>query len=377
MWKRPEWLLVGLLWACSAPQDLPEVLSGEMDTQLVAGDQSKAGQSRTDQKAIIVRSMEEKMRILLGQAVRRFEEVHDRFARELDALVVPPKIQAVEKELSDFYHQRETVYEERVQSIIDKYEAELISTLGYLEPKVWEVAFEVVGSEDMGISFGSRTGIDEVDESAESTLELIHFRSGQDRLINDGAFAKQNRLFMDRIYKNDIEEVGRLSIYVSDPMRHYFRKDDDAIAVSVAFQKKGLDPKIPLAFHQLVRNRVVRGGSVWFDSRFHWDETLGSPDGRLRLEEAPGSTEVVVSKVFYPRINMDHPESDKLRDFSAIRDYKTAVVNTQTGEVIDCVSWQYMWNISHFGAVAVEKGEPPQRDEEAEEIQSFLNAARR
>ena len=81
---------------------------------------------------------------------------------------------------------------------------------------------------------------------------------------------------------------------------------------------------------------------------------------------------VIVSQVFYPRVNMDHPYFDRLKDYTAVRDYKTAVVNADTGEVLDCVSWQYKWHISHYGSVAVEKGASPSEDADAVILKQML-----
>jgi hypothetical protein len=156
-------------------------------------------------------------------------------------------------------------------------------------------------------------------------------------------------------------------------MRHHFRKDEDVVAVTVAYQKKGIDPEIPIEFVQAVRNRMVRGGATLFDSKFHLDSNLRTDDGRLSLEENEDFPQVVVSEVFYPRLNMDASNYDRFRDYTAIRDYKTAVVNAETGEILDAVSWQYKWQISHFGRIAVEKGSPPVKDEGAIKIKNLMN----
>jgi hypothetical protein len=241
-----------------------------------------------------------------------------------------------------------------------------------MDPKVWEVAFEVTGTKDMGVSFDSRTGIDEVDEVANATLNLIEFRSGRDALLDLGQHARYHRIYMDRIYKNDIENQGRLSVYASDPMRHFFRKNEDVVALTVAYQKKGIDPEIPLEFRQVVRNRVIRGGTNKYITSFHWDSTLGNDYGRLRIESNDDHPEVVVSSVFYPRLAMDHPYFERMKDFTAIRDYMTAVINRDTKEILDCVAWQFQWHISHFGCVAVEKGSTAVKLDDVSILQALL-----
>ncbi|MBU0754501.1 MAG: hypothetical protein KJ645_05140 [Planctomycetes bacterium] len=322
-------------------------------------------------KSEYIQDMEREMRLLLGWAMERFEDLQKRLTETLKPIIAPPKIQAVEKELADFYSAQDAEYEKQVTEITERYEQELEGILNYLRPRVWEVAFSVTGSSNVGQGTGQSTGIPEVDEIATATLDLIDFRSGVDEVRDIGQHARITRLFMDRIYKNEVEGQGRFSLFVSDPVRHYFRRDEDAIGVTVTYQRKGLDPSIPLELRQMVRNRIVRGGMTRFSTEFEPDRNLGSDLGLLRLESGIDAP-VVVSTVFYPRVNMDHPYFDRLHDFTAIRDYKTAVVNAKTGEVIDCVSWQYLWHISHYGAVAVEKGHSPLRDEEAVEIKALL-----
>ena len=281
---------------------------------------------------------------------------------------------AVETELVEFYRERDEAFERKVLETADRFEKEIRKTLDYLEPQVWKIAFELVGSEDMGTSYGSRTGIDEVDSIAEATLELLRFRSKLNSFRDEVGVYKYKRIGLDRLYKHDIEGEGRFSIFVSDSLHDFFRKNEDVVAVTVTYQRKGLDMQVPLELRQAVRNRIVRGGTVRFDSRFHWDHTLETAGGRLKLEN-PGTGEVVVvSRVFFPRLNMDSPNFDDYRDFTAVRDYETAVIDKDTGEVLDCVSWQLKWNISHFGSVAVEKGSSPVERADAREIKFLMQA---
>ena len=326
------------------------------------------------EKDEIVRAFERRMRDFLGMGVARMEEIQARFRKEMKAIPVPIKIQAVETELVEFYRERDEAFERKVLETADRFEKEIRKTLDYLEPQVWKIAFELVGSEDMGTSYGSRTGIDEVDSIAEATLELLRFRSKLNSFRDEVGVYKYKRIGLDRLYKHDIEGEGRFSIFVSDSLHDFFRKNEDVVAVTVTYQRKGLDMQVPLELRQAVRNRIVRGGTVRFDSRFHWDHTLETAGGRLKLEN-PGTGEVVVvSRVFFPRLNMDSPNFDDYRDFTAVRDYETAVIDKDTGEVLDCVSWQLKWNISHFGSVAVEKGSSPVERADAREIKFLMQA---
>lgn len=372
MSKWAGWLLLGFLFACAGPEEMPMVQPMEAEEVMEEeGEVQKPGQIDLKKKNKIVQNMESQMRILLGQAVRRFEEIRKRFDDELATLTVPYKIRAVPRELSDFYLEEEEAYEARVDGITESFMNEINATLEYLEPRVWEIAFSIVGSEDLGASFGSRTGMDEVDEIANVTLELIDFRSGRYILQDMGKHAREKRILLNRVYKNDVEGQGRLSIYLSDALRHHFRKDEQAIAVAVVFQREGLDPSISVGFRQIVRNRIVRGGITRLGSKFHWDRTFETADGFLPLAKEGRNPEVTVAKVFFPRVDMDSPQFTELYDFTAIRDYETALVNLETGEVLDCAAWQLKWQISHHGAVSIEKGANPAKVEDLKEFETL------
>lgn len=371
MLKWAGFLLAGLMMACASQHPvLPEPAEPEPEVswQVVEESRMVGGELKRQ----IIQNMEREMRVLLGWSITQFDDIQQRMRRELDDLTPPPKIQAVERELADYYQEEDDVYEARVEEVTERYKKELDEVLAIVRPKVWDVAFAVTEAVDMGYCEEHSTGIPEVDEIAEATLDLIDFRSGADDIDDQGQHAKYIRLFMDRIYKNEIEDQGRFSLFVSDPIRHYFRKDEDAIGVTVTYQRKGLDPDIPLELRQVVRNRIVRGGTTQFCMDYTPDYNLGNEAGQMRLARANKGGLVVVSEVFYPRVNMDHPYFDRLRDFTAIRDYKTAVVNADTGEILDSVAWQYLWHISHLGAVAVEKGFTPFADEQAREIKALI-----
>lgn len=363
-------LLAGLTISCASHLPASSTGKGALDDSEQGVTDEGGLHLRT--KTLHVQEMEQQMRALLGWAMERFEEHQDRLKEELAPLSAPPKIEAVEKELADFYAVQVEEYEAQVLGITERYEQQLEELLTYLRPRVWEIAFAVTDTTDMGYGETPSTGISEVDEIASATLDLIDFRSGADELNDLGQHARFSRLFMDRVHKNEVEGQGRLSLFVSDPMRHYFRKNEDTIGVTVTYQRKGLDPSIPLELRQVVRNRIVRGGTTRFSTEFEPDRTLGNDEGKLRLATGP-TDPVMVSKVFFPRVNMDHPFYEMLHDYTAMRDYKTAVVNAATGEVIDCVTWQYLWHISHFGAVAVEKGHTPLPDDDPEEIEALVS----
>lgn len=331
-----------------------------------------------DWKNRIVKEVETQMRFLLKKSMDKFDALRDSFNAEMESLAVPPRIQAVENELAEFYQAWEDEHEAKVLAITEKYEKEIKGLLDLLEPEVWRIAFSTCGTENIGTEEHPSTSITDVDGIVQATWDLIKLRSGLEELQDEGQHYKYNRIFMDRIYKNEIEEKGRFSIFVSDSMHHFFQKDEDVIGVTVTYQRKGLDPSIPLEFRQLVRNRVVRGGTTRYGSNYKPDTTLGNSMGRLRVEKSNDHSEdFLVSTVFYPRLNTAAPNFDNFRDFTAVRDYITAVVNANTGEILDCARWQYMWHISHYGRIAIEKGEVAEHDEEAREMKSFLKRRRR
>lgn len=347
----------------------------ERSDMLVVMDEEFLEEAQTGKKVNvkqeIVAEMEDRARVILGTTVRRLEDIRSRCAADIDKVSPPFLIEAVVPELKDLYAAEEAAYEDHVHEVTNRYLTELDKVIDYVVEKIWEVAFEVVGSEDVGTGYDTRTGIKDVDGIAEATIELVLFRAGRDEFVDDVDFLKRKRISLARTYKHDAKGRGRMLIYISDSLYRHHSEHQDGIACTIAFRSE-LSEGTPVEFRQAVRNRVTRGGANVYDSGFHWDASLGSPDGVLPLRPVPGGSNFIVSVAFLPRLNMDIPEFNSLRDYTAQRDFKTAVVNSETGEIIDCASWQLTWNISRRGVVSVDKGSPPLLDEEAQEIIDLL-----
>ncbi len=327
-------------------------------------------------KAKIVKEMEFRMRVVLGESVRRFEKIHESFEKEIDALDNPFVLDAVELTLKNLYDKEENLYEEQVGLITERHLAEIQFILDYLMPddgKVWQIAFEIVGSEDIGASYDTRTGIKDVDEIARATIDRILLRSQREGIKDDGNYLTKRRTRLARTFKHDIDGVGRFSIYTSDTLFHYYSQKEDAIACTVVFRKEDFPSDKPLEFRQAVRNRVTRGGTTLYDSRFHWDDQLGDEQGRLPLRNNTEDADYIVSTLLMPRLNREAPYFEDLHDYTAINDFKTAVVEADTGKVLGSVSWQYVWLISHIGEVSVDKGSDFQFDSDSSEIINLLS----
>jgi len=327
------------------------------------------------QKARILKEMENRMRAVLGESVRRFDDIRERCQAEQSFLKPPFVIEDVVIPLKRLYEKEENAYESAIKDIVDCYLNEMDRVIEYVVDdkvgKIWEIAFDLVGSEDVGAGYDTRTGMRDVDEVAKATIELVGFRAGRDEFLDDAEYQRRKRINLSRIYKHDVKAQGRFLIFASEPLYRYYSPEEDGIAYTVVF-KSELPAAIPIEFRQAVRNRITRGGSNVYDSGFHWDSNIGTAGGIL-----PRKTEVIdskykVSQVFFPRLNLASPGFDHLRDYTAVRDYKTAVVNSDTGEIFDCVSWQLTWHASHRGVVTVDKGSTPHLDEGAREIIHLL-----
>jgi|GEM_PF-5592862 len=323
------------------------------------------------EKALIVTEMENRMRAVLGEAVRRFDAIRERSQAEQAALKPPFVIEDVELPLKRLYEQEEDAYEAAIKEIADRYLNEMDRVIEYVVDdkvgKIWEIAFELVGSEDVGSGYDTRTGMRDVDEVAKATIELVGFRAGRDEFLDDAEYEKRKRINLSRIYKHDVKAQGRFLIFASEPLYRYYSAEEDGIAYTVVFRSE-LPEEISIEFRQAVRNRITRGGSNVYDSGFHWDSNIGAADGILPRKLDVIDQNYKVSHVFLPRLDLSTPNFKRLRDYTAVRDYKTAVVNADTGEIIDCVSWQMAWQISHRGVVTVDKGSTPHLDEGAKEI---------
>ena len=389
-------LSVCFFWACSADDTavddesvaidiiLDDSLeqSAEESEPLVADDQAAGGEPAAgsrgglmSRKTEILKEMENRMRAVLGESVRHFDDIRARCQKDRSSLKPPFVIEDVEIPLKLLYEPEENAYESTIQEIVDRYLNEMDRVIEYVVDdeigKIWEIAFELVGSEDVGLGYDTRTGIRDVDEVAKATIELVDFRAGRDEFLDDAEYQKRKRINLSRIYKHDVKALGRFLIFASEPLYRYYSALEDGIAYTVVFRSE-LPPEIPIEFRQAVRNRITRGGSNVYDSGFEWDGNVGATSGKLPRKFDVIDPDYMVSQVFLPRLNLAAPEFESLRDYTAVRDYKTAVVNADTGEILDCVSWQLTWHVSHRGVVTVDKGSPPLLDEEAKEIIMLL-----
>ncbi len=315
-----------------------------------------------DRKERMVKEMEEGMRVLLGKTVQRFDDIRAKYQDDLDGIKPPIVFLAEDPDLGNLCSQEEAQYEAAVQEVTNRHLTEMDWLLDYVQPRIWEIAFEIVGSDDVGVSYDTRTGIRDIDEIAGATITLVRLRAGRDEFVDDAEYIKRKRIGLGRIFKNDIEGLGRLALYASDPLLKFHSADEDGLVYAAVFQSTSLDTDTPLEFRQIVRNRVTRGGATVFDSGFHWDKTVGNFDGKLSAREdcVPGYW---ATQPFLPRLDLECSQFDNLRDFYAVRDFKTAVINTETGEILDSVSWQYTWQISHHGVVSVNRGSQPRHDD--------------
>lgn len=327
------------------------------------------------EKTRILKEMENRMRAVLGEAVRCFDDIRKRCQDDQIALKPPFVIEDVVLPLKRLYEKEENAYEAAIQEIVDRYLNEMDKVIEYVVDdevgKIWEIAFDLVGSEDVGAGYDTRTGMRDVDEVAKATIELVGFRAGRDEFLDDAEYQKRKRINLSRIYKHDVKAQGRFLVFASEPLYQYYSSEEDGIAYSVVFRSE-LPDEIPIEFRQAVRNRITRGGSNVYDSGFHWDSNIGSAGGVLPILTDVSDASYKVSPVFLPRLNLATPDFKRLRDYTAVRDYKTAVINADTGEILDCVSWQLTWQVSHRGAVTVDKGSTAHLDEGAKEIIHLL-----
>jgi len=370
-------MLVSLLFACASPPPfLQDVTQGEEtrtedDVASAGYDKSSSGIDRSDKYAVI-RAMEDNMTLFLQQSLKRFDELNTKFSKKVGSLKVPTQFQAMDPDLRHFFIDDENAFMAEVEKISEVSEREIKHNLDYLTKRAWDIAFEVTGTEDIGASYGSRTGIKEVDDMAEATINQMMYRSGLEEIPNERAYARSNRLLMNRIYSYETPGHGRTSLFASDPMSDYFRKNEDAVAVSVTYQNNDPNPDVKIVFRQAVRNRIVYNDSNLYVSKFKWDNTLLNEKGVLRFHDKKDHDQLYVSTIFFPRIDIENPNMEKLKDYVAVRDYKTVIIDSTTGKILDCFAWQYIWRISHFGAVSMEMGVFPVKEENYLEIEALL-----
>lgn len=360
-------------------------------------DDRRRATTYAEDKQKMVLEMERRMNELTRHYQAQIVGIQDRLHAGLAALDPPVRLGAIERTLSGYNASSIERYEAAIDRLLNEAVTateELVGREatpgvprleGTIERDALRIAAEV-GGRASGAGYGFVSGIAEVDERAMVTIELLQGIANIGDLRAAGALRKGEMLQCSAQFRHDVTEsdlllgasalasrvapaengkptrVGRINLFQSDVLDSHRFAEQETMAQVVTFENERLNSTDGFELVQLVRYRVIRGGMIVDDFGWQLDPTTPNRDGVLPLRQDLVDPRFIASEPFFPAINIDHSQFDRLRDFTLVFDYKTLVVDRQTATAIGGVDWQLQWNVSMTRQVRFIHGVAPNFD---------------
>ncbi len=356
----------------------------------------RASTSYSEQKQAMVDRMEVAMNEMMRRYEARITEIRGRLDSELASLRPPVRLQTVDRALRGFGAPDEERFDAEVDRKVEATTAELASLVGrarapnrelivgQAENEAWGMA-AAIGGQGQGAGYGFVSGVQEVDERAQVTIELLQAFADVEGMRALGALRKAEIHQMSEAFRHDLlaeelkasapgaaaalvaspdgtPQVGRLLMFQSELQDGLRSRGQDTTGVVIAFENKRVPTSHEFRLMQARRARVIRSGMVVKD--FGWTRDPGTPGatGDLPRRSEIVDPRIVASDPFFPAVNVDHSAFDQLRDFTVIYDFKTALFDATTGETLGAISWQLTWIVSAAGEVRQVAGVTPAFD---------------
>lgn len=366
------------------------------------GDARRATTYSEDKQKLVL-EMERRMNELTREYQARIVGIQERLQAGLAVLDPPVQLGAIERTLSGYNASSMERYEAAIDRLVDEAVAQTEDLVGKeasagsprkvgaIERDALRIAAEV-GGRASGAGYGFVSGIAEVDERAAVTIELLQGIANVSELRAAGALRKGEYIPCAGVFRHDLDEaelqtaapalvarltppqpgaparVGRVNLYQSDVLDSHRFAEQESMGQVIAFQNERFPSDTRFDLVQLVRYRVIRGGMIVDDFGWQFDPTTPNRDGVLPLRQDLVDPRFVASEPFFPAVNVDHSDFDRLRDFTLIFDYKTMVVERESGAALGGIDWQLQWNVSMTRQVRFVDGVAPTFDPAPNEL---------
>lgn len=372
------------------------------------GDARRATTYSEDKQKLVL-EMERRMNELTREYQARIVGIQERLQSGLAALDPPVQLGAIERTLSGYNASAMERYEAAIDRLVDDAVAateDLVGKeasagsprlVGAIERDALRIAAEV-GGRASGAGYGFVSGIAEVDERAAVTIELLQGIANVSDLKASGALRKGEYIPCAPIFRYDVTEsdlvatasslvarvlpaepgaparIGRMNLFQSDVLDSHRFAEQESTAQVISFENERLPSDAEFDLVQLVRYRVTRGGMIVDDYGWQFDKTTPNRDGLLPLRQDLVDRRFIASEPFFPAVNIDHSEFDRLRDFTLIFDYKTMVVERESGVALGSIDWQLQWNVSMTRQVRFVDGVAPTFDPSANDLLAAMRS---
>ncbi|MBI4878047.1 MAG: hypothetical protein HY812_00085 [Planctomycetes bacterium] len=359
------------------------------------------------EKRVLIEEMERRMNEMTRRCQAEIAGIREELEQALARLRPPARLLAVERTFRGYGAAEHECFEAAIDRLVEDAVArtealvgrprspEQDELIGAIEREALATA-AAVGGDAQGAGYGFVSGVQEVDERAFVTLELLQGFADVPGLRDLGALRKREVLELAERFRHDLqaeelagsapaasavlapprpdapERVGRFLLFQTDALEGFRAREQDSLCTAVAFQNDRLPADRRYVFLQGVRVRIVRGGMVVEDLGWRLDPGTPGRDGRLLPQQDLIDPRFLASAVFVPGVNASHALFRQLCDFTVICDYKTGLIDDAAGEVIGSLSWQTQWVVSAAGHVRVLPFTAPSFDPGGEVIRDLL-----
>lgn len=366
----------------------------------VAEQGERRGKSYAAEKAELLYRMDREMNAVIAKYTKELDRIRIDLETKLASLAPPSQLLSVERAFRGFGAAEHERYIAQVDAYVDDAVAKTEALVGReksvgkeamrgeIEDEALKIAASI-GGDGRGAGYGFVSGVEEVDERAHVTVEMLRGIGDVPGLRDLGELRKAEAVELSQLFRREITEaelapyapqlaanlkptaegmlsrVGRFVMYQSESLEGFRMKNADATAVVIAFQGDRLPDGRDWQFVQGVRNRVIRSGVIVRDFGWRLDPTTRSPNGRIPLGGGRIDTSFLATETIYPSVNLDHSEFANTRDFTLVNDYATGIVDAASGEWLGAVRWQVRWIVSLPGEVRLVPGVEPSFDADA------------
>lgn len=355
--------------------------------------------SYASEKEEMIYQMERRMNALVGRTQDQVHAIRDGLKASLDRLLPPTKLLAIERTFRGYAAADQERFDAEIGRLVELAVDATETIVGRnRSPGKDEIPGSArleayrdaaaIGGDGQGAGYGFISGVQEIDEMANVTVELLQGYADVEGLRDMGEIRRGEMLELNQAFRHDIKaeelaghadqaaaallpnesgrsaRVGRLLLFQSSVFESLRMTGHENVVAVVAFQNDRLPIDHDLSLLQARRHRVVRGGMVVLDAPWTLDPQTPNRDGVPAMRMDLVDPRFVASRAFIPSLNVDHTDFDRLRDFTVIFDFKTGVIDQKTGEVLGAISWQLQWIVSMVGGVAMLDSAPPMFDEE-------------
>lgn len=297
---------------------------------------------------------------LVRQAYIDIEAVHEQFQLQLEGVRTGPMLNIIDRVLEELGASERAAFRRQVEDLEEQTLKLLSALLRSYEERLWFVVTEA-GELENASNPDWRSGHRELDEKAiATTLQLRKF-ADLEGIHQQATFRAYDRVELVRELKSDVDGIGRVMFFLSEPRRDIDRTPyQEYSSIAFVLARESRDDPREVQWVQAVRHRMERGGISILITPWKLDDSVGNPRGILPLRAEMRDPGYVVSDVIRPVVNLDVEGFSEFQDYHLVSEYRTGLIDAATREPLVTIQWQLRWLLDRKGELhAVPREQAP------------------